>query len=139
MGRILSHTYLSGFILLYLIICSFIAIAVILLYVLLYCCLCCMSDHNHTIIDCTRVLTPHALVALLISLGLLSDNPGLVCSRYLCLDHGAGTVPGGSVHLEKLAYLQEIIAFRLSSRRHPISLILSITVSSAWSLTSVRS
>ena len=57
--------------------------------------ICCMLDHNHPIIDCTRVLTLHALVALLVSLGLLSDNPGLVCSRYLCLDHGADVVPAG--------------------------------------------
>jgi len=57
-----------------------------------------MFDHNHIIIICTRVLTLHALWVFLSLLGLLSDNPGLVCSRYLCLDHGAGTILEGSLH-----------------------------------------
>jgi hypothetical protein len=69
-----------------------IIIAISVFYIV---CLCCMIGHDHTLIICTRVLTLHALVALLVSLGLLSDNPGLVCSRYLCLYHGADAVPAG--------------------------------------------
>ena len=141
MGRILSYTYLSGFIMLYFHNQLLIIVVVLSLsYLLLYCMFMLQAwpqPHYHYYLY--TYANPARLWALLSLLGLLSDNPGLVCSRYLCLDHGAGTVLEGLRHPERLVNQQEIIAFRLSSRRHLFSLIPSFIVSSAWSLTSVRS